>query len=108
MNHAPIISDICAKKNARNRRQINLFLDELGAADFVNVAVYVESCRREIFKRDGAAAHCEGNGFGFLVIRRLECEIVKCQRVIVVEAENNILAVALRVVKFVRAGVAPK
>ena len=66
----------------------------------------MESFRRKIFERDRAAVDLEREDFIF--VRGFEVEPVERERVLIVEAEDDILAVARRVEKFIRARAAPQ
>ena len=67
-----------------------LFLDELGAANFIFVAVNVE-----------------GRGGEVLQGTRFESDIVESQRVFAVEAVDNVFAVAFCIIERICAVIAP-
>lgn len=65
----------------------------------IGVLVDMKSRRGEIFERDSIlAVEVERNGLIFLAVGSgSKVEIIKRERVVVVEAEDNVLAVACRV-----------
>ena len=66
----------------------NLLLFKCGTTDFVRVAVDVEGFGCKIFQSYGTAAYVEGNRAFRFAVSGLEVEIIKCERVLAVKAEN--------------------
>ncbi len=80
---------------------------ELTAADFIGVVVNVKSFRgAEVFQRDGAFIKFQRDDIIF--IRRREVHAVERERVLAVEAEDNVLAVAAVINENIRTVIAPK
>lgn len=66
---------------------------ECGAADCINVAVNIKSCRREVFQRDGANATRNFNLVVCGVVSGDEVVKAVCfERITFAEAEDNVVA----------------
>ncbi len=69
----------------------------------------MESGCSEVFQGYGAVVNFERDGFTFLVVSGgSEFEIVEAQRVVIVEAVDNIFAVAFSINKIVGSSIAPQ